>query len=61
MLPQRIIQITANSPDKIIEIINENLNSIYSTMYFNEIQEKQRRISKNLNKTQAIKKILGCH
>lgn len=57
--PQRIIQITANSPDKIIEIINENLNSIYSTMYFNEIQEKQRRISKNLNKTQAIKKSTG--
>ena len=57
--PQRIIQITANSPDKIIQIINENLNSIYSTMYFNEIQEKQRRISKNLNKTQAIKKNTG--
>ena len=57
--PQRVIQITANSPDKIIEIINENLNSIYSTMYFNEIQEKQRRISKNLNKTQAIKKNTG--
>ena len=57
--PQRIIQITANSPDKIIEIINENLNSIHSTMYFNEIQEKQRRISKNLNKTQAIKKNTG--
>ena len=57
--PQRIIQITANSPDKIIEIINENLNSIYSTMYFNEIQEKQRRISKNLNKTQAIKNNTG--
>ena len=57
--PQRIIQITAKSPDKIIEIINENLNSIYSTMYFNEIQEKQRRISKNLNKTQAIKKNTG--
>ena len=57
--PQRIIQITAKSPDKIIEIIHENLNSIYSTMYFNEIQEKQRRISKNLNKTQAIKKNTG--
>ena len=28
-------------------------------MYFNEIQEKQRRISKNLNKTQAIKKNTG--
>ena len=57
--PQRIIQITANSPDKIIQIINENLNSIYSTMYFNELQEKQRRISKNLNKTQAINKNTG--
>ena len=57
--PQRIIQITANSPDKIIEIINENLNSIYSTMYFNEIQEKQRRISKNLNKSEAIKNNTG--
>ena len=57
--PQRIIQITASSSDKIIEIINENLNSIYSTMYLNEIQEKQRRISKNLNQTQAIKKNIG--
>ena len=57
--PQRIIQITANSSDKIIEIINKNLNSIYSTMYFNEIKEKQRRISKNLNKTQAIKNKTG--
>ena len=57
--PQRIIQITANSPDKIIEIINENLNSIYSTMYFNEIQGKQRRISKNLNKTEIIKNNTG--
>ena len=57
--PQRIIQITANSPDKIIQIINENLNSIYSSMYFNEIQEKQRRISKNLNQTEAIKKNTG--
>ena len=57
--PQRIIQITAKSPDKIIEIINENLNSIYSTMYFNEIQEKQRRISKNLNKTEVIKNNTG--
>ena len=57
--PQRIIQITANSPDKIIEIINENLNSIYSIIYFNEIQEKQRRISKNLNKTEAIKNNTG--
>ena len=57
--PQRIIQITANSVDKIIEIINENLNSIYSTMFLNEIQEKQRRISKNLNQTQAIKNSTG--
>ena len=57
--PQRIIQITANSADKIIEIINENLNSIYSTMYLNEIREKQRRISKNLNQTQAIKNSTG--
>ena len=57
--PQRIIQITASSSEKIIEIINENLNSIYSTMYLNEIQEKQRRISKNLNQTQAIKKNIG--
>ena len=57
--PQRIIQITADSPNKIIEIINENLNSIYSAMYFNEIQEKQRRISKNLNQTEAIKNNTG--
>ncbi|MAU30600.1 MAG: DUF4837 domain-containing protein [Flavobacteriaceae bacterium] len=57
--PQRIIQITAKTPQRIIEIINENLNSIYSTMYFNEIKEKQRRISKNLNLTQEIKNKTG--
>ena len=57
--PQRIIQITADSPNKIIEIINENLNSIYSTIYFNEIQEKQRRISKNLSQTDAIRNNIG--
>ena len=57
--PQRIIQITANTPDKIVEIINENINSIYSTIYFNEIQEKQRRISKNLNRTQEVKTNTG--
>ena len=57
--PQRIIQITGKSTDNIIEIINENLNSIYSTIFLNEIQEKQRRISKNLNQTQAIKNSTG--
>ena len=57
--PQRIIQITAKTPEEIIQIINKNLNSIYSTMYFNEIQEKQRRISKNLNQTQVIKNNTG--
>ena len=57
--PQRIIQITGKSTDNIIEIINENPNSIYSTMFLNEIQEKQRRISKNLNQTQAIKNSTG--
>jgi hypothetical protein len=57
--PQRIIQITGNTPEKIIQTINENLNSIYSTMYFNEILEKQRRISKNLNKTETIKNNTG--
>ena len=57
--PQKIIQITANSPNKIIEIINENFNSIYSAIYFNEIQEKQRRISKNLNQTEAIRNNTG--
>ena len=57
--PQRIIQITGKSTDNIIEIINENLNSIYSTMFLNDIHEKQRRISKNLNQTQAIKNSTG--
>ena len=57
--PQKIIQITGKSSENIIEIINENLNSIYSTMFLNEIQEKQRRISKNLNQTQAIKNSTG--
>ena len=57
--PQRIIQITAKTPQRMIQIINENLNSIYSTIYFNEIKEKQRRISKNLNLTKEIKNKTG--
>ena len=57
--PQRIIQITAKTPQRIIKIINENINSIYSTIYFNEIKEKQRRISKNLNLTKEIKNKTG--
>ena len=57
--PQRIVQITGNTPQKIIAIINENTNAIYSTLYLNEIKEKQRRISKNLNQTQSIKKTTG--
>jgi len=57
--PQRIVQVTGNTSQKIISILNENINSIYSTLYFNEIKEKQRRISKNLNQTQSIKKHTG--
>ena len=57
--PQRIIQVTGSTPEKIITIISKNINSIYSSLYFNEIQEKQRRIAKNLNQTQAIKKSIG--
>ena len=57
--PQRIIQVTGATPEQIITIINKNINSIYSALYFNEIQEKQRRIAKNLNQTQAIKKSIG--
>ena len=57
--PQRIIQVTGSTPEKIITNINQNMNAIYSALYFNEIQEKQRRIAKNLNQTQAIKKSTG--
>ena len=57
--PQRIVQIKGNTPQKIISILNENINEIYSTLYFNEIKEKQRRISKNLNKTKSIKTQTG--
>ena len=57
--PQRIIQVTGATPEQIITIINKNINAIYSSLYFNEIQEKQRRIAKNLNQTQAIKKNTG--
>lgn len=57
--PQRIIQITGETPEKIISIINENINSIYSSLYFSEIYEKQKRISKNLNQTLRIKNKTG--
>jgi len=58
-IPQRIIQVTGNSPENIIANINKNITSIYSNLYFSEIQEKQRRISKNLNQTEEIKKNTG--
>ena len=58
-IPQRIIQVTGNSPENIIANINKNITSIYSSLYFSEIQEKQRRISKNLNQTDEIKKNTG--
>ena len=57
--PQRIIQITGKTPENIISNINKNINSIYSALYLNEIQEKQRRISKNLNQTESVKKSTG--
>ena len=57
--PQRIIQITAKTPEKIISIIKENLNSIFSSLYFSEIKEKQRRISKNLNQTKSVFETTG--
>ena len=57
--PQRIIQITGSTTEKIVTTINQNINSIYSSLYLNELQEKQRRIAKNLNQTQAIKKSTG--
>ena len=57
--PQRIIQVTGATSEKIITIINQNINSIYSNLFLNELQEKQRRIAKNLNQTQAIKKNTG--
>ena len=57
--PQRIIQITAKTPEKIISIIKGNLNSIFSSLYFSEIKEKQRRISKNLNQTKSVFETTG--
>ena len=57
--PQRIIQVTGKTPEKIISIIKENLNSIFSSLYFSEIKEKQRRISKNLNQTKSVFEITG--
>tara|TARA_Y100000766_G_scaffold284172_1_gene301815 strand:- start:47 stop:928 length:882 start_codon:yes stop_codon:yes gene_type:complete len=57
--PQRIIQIAGKTPENIISNINKNINSIYSALYLNEIQEKQRRISKNLNQTESVKKSTG--
>ena len=57
--PQRIIQVTGKTPEKIISIIKENLNSIFSSLYFSEIKEKQRRISKNLNQTKSVFETTG--
>ncbi len=57
--PQRVVQIKGRNSQEIIQIINNNLNEIYSSLYFSEIREKQRRISKSLNKTQIIKNTIG--
>tara|TARA_B100000963_G_C22561364_1_gene641529 strand:- start:109 stop:1056 length:948 start_codon:yes stop_codon:yes gene_type:complete len=57
--PQKIIQITAKNSNDLIELVKENKNKIYSALYYNELQEKQRRISKSLNKTKDIKNNTG--
>lgn len=53
-VPQRIIQVSGATPSKIESIFNQNLNSIYSSLFFSELQEKQRRISKSLNQTNSV-------
>lgn len=57
--PQHIVYITAKNKEKISELIIENLPSIYSSLYFSELKEKQRRILKNTNNTQSLKQNLG--
>lgn len=59
--PQKIIQITAKSPNDLIRLIKENKNKIYSLLYYNELHEKQRRINKSLNKTKEIKNNTGVY
>ena len=53
-VPQRIVQVSGATPRNIISVFNQNLNSIYSSLFLNEIREKQRRISKSLNQTNRV-------
>ena len=53
-VPQRIVQVSGATPSNIISVFNQNLNSIYSSLFFSELREKQRRISKSLNQTNSV-------
>jgi len=48
--PQIIVQVTAPNKEALSQLILDNISSIYSSLYFSELKEKQRRISKNTNK-----------
>ena len=57
--PQIIVQVTAPNKKALSQLILDNISSIYSSLYFSELKEKQRRISKNTNKSPLLKNNLG--
>ena len=57
--PQIIVQVTAPNTEALSQLILDNISSIYSSLYFSELKEKQRRISKNTNKSPLLKNNLG--
>lgn len=57
--PQIIVQVTAPNKEALSRLILDNISSIYSSLYFSELKEKQRRISKNTNKSPLLKNNLG--
>ncbi len=57
--PQIIVQVTAPNKEALSQLILDNISSIYSSLYFSELKEKQRRISKNTNKSPLLKNNLG--
>lgn len=59
--PQRMVVITGLTNQEIINQINANAAQIITIFKTEEIKEKQRRISKSLNKNNNLEAILGVH
>ncbi len=57
--PQLIVDLSSASKQKLIKLISSNKDRVLSSLYANEISEKQRRVLKSKNSTSLIREKFG--